>query len=362
MGPLAVLTVFLSLALVLLNELQRWAELTTPVAGFRALGLSRTPVFALLVAWFVLASVFDTQGSHGVRVTESDDQPPLRDRVELVAQFEKWMAANCATAPADGPLPLVVVAASGGGIRAAYWTGGVLDKLFPPTPVEPPAGSRCARTDGRAPVFAVSGVSGGSLGAVSWLSRPRQADPRSHTRIFGTDHLSGALAWMTFVDLPRSFIGFHGKDRAAVIEESWERKQKELAQGFYATWQQPGTDWIPLALLNGTAVESGCRVLTSPSNWVPSTGRSARPPASDARRTHAPRTCNQERRTKADPPSSTSGADSSAAGRRSGAPPRLCCPRASRTSPLRAGSPPPGATRTPPCRWSTAATSKAPAV
>ncbi|HET6354258.1 hypothetical protein [Streptomyces sp.] len=261
-GPLAVLTVFLSLALVVLNEMQRWAELNTPVAGFRALGLSRTPVFVLLLAWFVLGAVVDTKGNHDVRVMEG--RALRADRVELAGQFEKWLAANCANAPATGPLPLVVVAASGGGIRAAYWTSGVLDKLFPPTPVEPPEGSRCARTDGRAPVFAVSGVSGGSLGAVSWISRPRQDDPHSHERIFGTDHLSGALAWMTFVDLPRSFIGFHQKDRAAVMEESWERSQRELELPFYATWQQPGTAWTPLALLNGTAVESGCRVLTAP--------------------------------------------------------------------------------------------------
>ncbi|MCZ4097937.1 hypothetical protein C8250_006985 [Streptomyces sp. So13.3] len=261
-GPLAVVTLFLSLALVVLNEMQRWAELNTPVAGFRALGLSRTPAFTLLLAWFVLAAVLDTTGNHDVRVRES--RAPLAPSRELAGQFEKWLAANCANAPQAGRLPLVVVAASGGGIRAAYWTSGVLDKLFPPTPVEPPKGSGCARTDGRAPVFAVSGISGGSLGAVSWLSRPRKADPHSHERVFGTDHLSGALAWMTFVDLPRSFIGFPGKDRAAVMEESWERSQGELAGSFYATWQQPGTAWTPLALLNGTAVESGCRVLTAP--------------------------------------------------------------------------------------------------
>ncbi|MER5472796.1 hypothetical protein [Streptomyces sp. NPDC002685] len=263
-GPVAVLTFFLCIMLVLLNELQRWSERATPVAGFRLLGFRRTPVFSCLLVWFLLASSIDAQGSHPVRVTVDSTEAVPAESPGLAEQFKRWLDANCATAPAKGPLPLVVVAASGGGVRAAYWTAGVLDKLFPPTPVTPARGSGCDPTDGRTPVFAVSGVSGGSLGAVSWLARPRTNDPASHERVFGADHLSAPLAWMTYVDLPRSFIGFPGKDRAAVLEQSWEGGQQELKEDFYATWQQPGPYWNPLALLNGTAVESGCRVLTAP--------------------------------------------------------------------------------------------------
>lgn len=278
-GPVAVLTFFLCLLLVLLNELQRWSERATPVAGFRLLGLRRTPVFSILLVWFLIASVIDAKGNNPVRVTVGSAEAAHADLPDLAEQFERWLAANCATTPAADPLPLVVVAASGGGVRAAYWTAGVLDKLFPPMLVTSAKGAKCAPEDGRAPVFAVSGISGGSLGAVSWLARPRTDDPTSHEWVFGSDHLSAALAWMTYVDLPRSFIGFPGKDRAAVLEQSWEGRQRELKEDFYATWQQPtgpvtarppgrgassGGGWNPLALLNGTAVESGCRVLTAP--------------------------------------------------------------------------------------------------
>ncbi|MFD9465498.1 hypothetical protein [Streptomyces sp. NPDC060027] len=263
-GPLAVLTFFLCVLLVLLNELQRWSERATPVAGFRLLGLRRTPVFSFLLVWFLLASFIDAQGSHLVRVTVDSTEAGPADLPDLAEQFDQWLDANCATAPAKGPLPLVVVAASGGGVRAAYWTAGVLDKLFPPTPITPARDSGCDPTDGRAPVFAVSGISGGSLGAISWIARPRTNDSASHRWVFGADHLSAPLAWMTYVDLPRSFIGFPGKDRAAVLEQSWEGRQRELKKDFYATWQRRGPYWNPLALLNGTAIESGCRVLTAP--------------------------------------------------------------------------------------------------
>ncbi|MFE9240564.1 hypothetical protein [Streptomyces sp. NPDC007007] len=281
-GPVAVLAGLLGVVLVALNEMQRWSERATPVAGFRLLKLERTPVFVLLLAWFVVASVMDREGNHEVRVRNEDEAnaPHLADAVDLEAAFQSWAVANCATVPASPetqgspstsePVPLVIVAASGGGIRAAYWTASVLDWLFPPGPVTPPAGSSCTPADGRAPVFAVSGVSGGSLGAMSWISRAEAdaKDAPTHREVFGQDHLSEVLAWLAFVDLPRAFFGFDVQDRAAVLEKSWERRQEELAEAFYATWQtlpkDTGTPWRPLAILNGSATESGCRVLTSP--------------------------------------------------------------------------------------------------
>ncbi|MEE1752123.1 hypothetical protein [Streptomyces sp. SP18CS02] len=285
MGPVAVAAIFLGLVLVLLNEAQRWSERATPVAGFRVLRLSRTPVFALILVWFLAASAFDTGGHHAVRVDSGGRPLADGDGDFLADRFERWAAANCAIAGSgvdaaggardEEPVPLVIVAASGGGIRAAYWTGGVLDRLFPPGPAGTAGASGCP-PDRRAPVFAVSGISGGSLGAVSWLSRtgPPSGVPKGprddHKSVFGADHLSPAVAWMVFVDLPRAFIGFPGKDRAAVLEQSWENRQEALKDPFYASWlatpQPPpaARSWTPLALLNGTAVESGCRVLTSP--------------------------------------------------------------------------------------------------
>lgn len=122
---------------------------------------------------------------------------------------------------------------------------------------------------------------------MSWIARTAPDVPGrtpSHKEVFGHDHLSGAVAWLAYVDLPRAFIGFGGKDRAAVLEQSWEHRQKELKDPFYATWQTrtATAGWTPLALLNGTAVESGCRVLTSPSSSAPSTGPSGRPPVRSA--------------------------------------------------------------------------------
>ncbi|MCT4351882.1 hypothetical protein M5362_01875 [Streptomyces sp. Je 1-79] len=275
-GPVAVATVFLCIALVLLNELQHWSGRATPMAGFRMLGFKQTPVFTLLVLWGIAAAIVDPALHHQVRITTAGRELP--GNRDLAAEFRDWAAENCASAdtnqavpssvagrPAD-PVPLVIVAASGGGVRAAYWTSAVLGRMFPPGPVLGPAGTPkgCRPTDGRAPVFAVSGVSGGSLGAVSWLVRPpdeRPGSEPSHKTVFGHDHLSSTLAWMMYMDLPRLFIGGEIMDRAAVLEQSWEHRQPDLADSFYTPRDAA---WRPLPLLNGTAVQSGCRVLASP--------------------------------------------------------------------------------------------------
>ncbi|WP_030717110.1 hypothetical protein [Streptomyces sp. NRRL F-2580] len=97
-GPMAVLSVFLGVALVGLNELQRWSERATPVTGFRALTLERTPVFVLLAAWFPIASVVDQHGHHQVRIRKVEaGSPVLSNGMDLDVAFQRWAAANCAT-------------------------------------------------------------------------------------------------------------------------------------------------------------------------------------------------------------------------------------------------------------------------
>jgi len=328
LGPLAVLLVFLAVALVLVNEAQRLAERTVPVAGLRLLGAQRNPVLVLLVAWFTIGSLLDTTGHHPVRKLTAADAVtrqagavagpgspatgpaqgayPDRDPTEIARledAFTAWARANCAVgsgASTTEPVPMVFVAASGGGIRAAYWTAGVLDQLFPADGALDFCGA-----GPRDRVFAVSGASGGSVGAAFWLEAERRdaaASPRPWYRRtavanevphwydaeLAVDHLSPTAAWMLYVDIPRGFLGFPGPDRAALLEQSWESSQPALLQGFLGSYRPtispdsapaasdatPGASdptpaastgsWRPLALLNATAAESGCRALTAP--------------------------------------------------------------------------------------------------
>jgi len=278
-GALGATLLFIGAVLVSLTELQRWADMTVPPAGLRRLRLRRVPVFLGLLLWLVIGNSIDTLGMHQVRLQTVD-----KAAQSLTPQqaFETWMADNCVGRPdaPPGDIPMVFVASSGGGIRAAYWTAAVLDKLFPlgkpANGCHVPAASR---------VFAVSGISGGSLGVVSWLSsaeshgplpwyqRPALdgPDPTSaapwYEATLGIDHVSAVFSWMLYVDTPRAFLGFPGDDRAAVLEESWEDGDAALTQNFLENYQSVlgnNRGWVPLALLDGAAEESGCQEITSP--------------------------------------------------------------------------------------------------
>ena len=118
-------------------------------------------------------------------------------------------------------------------MRAAYWTALVLGEI------EDRARDR--RLDFGRHVFAISGVSGGSLGAAVYASLLRnradsrlRADRMPHARrqvgireraerILARDFLSPTVAVMLFPDLLQQLvpIGFLN-DRAVAIERPWE--------------------------------------------------------------------------------------------------------------------------------------------
>lgn len=294
-GPIGMASLFLGFVLVVLNSVQRWADRTVPPAGLRLLNFQRIPVFALAALWLALGSAFNSAGSHAVRVLTDGSPAQLLSAHDA---YNAWAGANCVDAgtPADGEVPMVFVASSGGGIRAAYWTADVMNRLFPldrqALGCDGPAWSR---------LFAISGISGGSLGVESYLTstedrsnRPwfqRAAITQASTstpwfeEALGVDHLSGVFSWMLYVDSPRAFIGFPGDDRAAVIEESWESSDAALGDPFFQNYGAMlggrAHGWVPLALLNGAAVESGCQTLTAPVTLNGFGGAGGKTPSSD---------------------------------------------------------------------------------
>jgi hypothetical protein len=92
----------------------------------------------------------------------SDPRPAATDTLapDPAVVFGKWLEGL--QPAADGKVPVVIVAAEGGGIRAPYWTALVLGELQ-----DQAAG---AGLDFTRHVFAISGVSGGSLGAATFAA------------------------------------------------------------------------------------------------------------------------------------------------------------------------------------------------
>jgi len=256
---------------------------------------------SLIVALALLFSTFDLNDNHPVRALEvqsgfaagaSHGQEKPRALVPTVSvheAFEQWLEARPSTKPEEA-LPVVLIAAEGGGIRAAYFTALVLATLQ----------DRCPAFARH--VFAISSVSGGSVGAAVFQAlvadevakrKPGTAplppsdcpldegdaasgrtDPgplvQAVEHVLREDLLAPLSASLLFTDALQRllFWPIDRWDRAVTLEQTLERAYAAatgsiaLEGSLYSSWD-PRSD-APLILFNTTLVSTGERVIVTP--------------------------------------------------------------------------------------------------
>lgn len=255
------LTLFLSAVTLLAGTAQWRNELRTPLGLFRQLGFARTPILTLSIITLLLAGQLGKNSHyHDVRLSAAAAPAPTTSLKDYLAAWAEG-AAGCAgtrTTAGRKSIPMILAAAPGGGIRAAFWTGSVLDVL-----ARTPCGERA--------VFAISSVSGSSLGVAVHYSGSQSGEPQSSTlsSLAEQNRLSAEVAGMAFRDIPASILGLSRgwDDRAGVFERSWERAAPALSTATLSALtpgKQANGAWRPLLMLNGTEVRTGCRILVSP--------------------------------------------------------------------------------------------------
>jgi len=257
--------------------------LTLPARlGPLPLGLRRPPVLSLIFV-YVFVAVPALFHVHTVRVVGDASVK----RQPLDALFEAWVS-RCA--PGPGPVRPVIVAVSGGATRAGLWGAAVLDRVL-----------RAQRPGGPA-LFAVSSVSGGSLGVAGAMTLLSLEDPPCRAKGLAPlrptgngpvplagDALGPLLGGWLIDDIPRSAFDPvaalvrrawgrrpNGGDSAEAIEHgfedlwasvrpsralSWDRPFLSLFYGDHAGAYRAG---MPLWFANGTDAGTGNRVITVP--------------------------------------------------------------------------------------------------
>jgi len=263
------------------------------------------PALASLVALCVVVTGANTH-LNDIRLLPA---PPAEQRagrqVELAAAVEKWRRANaCADDLAKCPAALIL-AAEGGASRAAFMAatlaGEIIDRTGP----------------GGAPgrkIFALSGVSGGAFGAAAIRAALADAEERGASAppcvrgdrtwfgmesrdapdyrmswrsclqlLVSGDYLSSGFIGLGFRDILAPANPFDAGslvlDRAALLEQSWERHYNYIAditraphpcgaragKGLCRPFGYAGAKdgWLPLLLLNGTSVTTGRRIIAS---------------------------------------------------------------------------------------------------
>jgi len=238
--------------------------------------------------------------SDGYNLAQEKSTP--EQRLKLDDAVRLWQRANgCELNAAQCPRP-IIIAASGGASRAGFYTASVIGKLVDKADGLPPQ-------EFRKRLFAISSVSGSSVGAVMtvaalaasegeqpcnrdgfWLRYdPTVKDWRSCLEALTSgDFLTPVFAGLVFRDtlrflggLASAGSGWRWSDRASLIEQSWERHfaaslQKPAAPApgclrnldcpFLTLRPHEAADhvvWLPLLLLNGTSVSTGQRIVTS---------------------------------------------------------------------------------------------------
>lgn len=278
------------------------------------------PLLTLLAFFLLLSQLTDRNDNHAIRtfptplVVAGPEDPRaalarfLLDRLESPQDRLDWERDEPVLSqhgPRPGtyrpghPFPVFLVAAEGGGLRNAYWTASALAHVHDLSLADP----RLAGASFGDHVFAISGVSGGSVGAsvfVGLLANPSALKPLPDTgshaspppgkagrtppgrevpassflartrAVLGRDLLSPLLARGAVADFGQQFIPFaiEGIDRARTLEGSLERAWRQVEGN---DWMQSGffflhagadgsTRRLPRLILNTTEVETGSRV------------------------------------------------------------------------------------------------------
>jgi hypothetical protein len=198
--------------------------------------------------------------NHEVRRAQPGE--PLA-RLPPAEHYAEWRRHHPPPAAGDGE-PVILVTASGGGIRAAYWTAAALARM-----------QRIAGFEDN--LFAISGVSGGSLGASVYVTLKRhqldhgvpQDIGAAVREVLAQDFLSPVVAGMLFPDLAQRFIPLPlpWADRQRFLELSWEAALGEagglFGAAFSGLYSGDARFRLPSLLLNATLVDSGQRAVVS---------------------------------------------------------------------------------------------------
>jgi len=213
------------------------------------------PLFTFLIVFALLISPL--ADNHALRTLPA---PPNFTRDAPVAAFDKWVQSRPGF---QNGYPVFFVMTEGGGIRAAYWTAAVLGALHDET-----HGAFTEHT------FAISGISGGSVGAAVYDVAVATRAPS--VRIAGKnalqyDALAPTLASFLVPDLLQRFIPapIIRHDRARALEQGWEAgwrtsgnpEREALTGGLLDLFAKHGN--LPALFMSGTVIETGERSVTS---------------------------------------------------------------------------------------------------
>ena len=224
----------------------------------------RIPVVGTLLALAVIFGLWVDNHAVGRRAFGVAATGPI-DRLSLAQAYEQWRAAQ--KGGADARKTMILVAVQGGASRAGYWTAVALSSLR--------EAAKAKGVDIDPHIFAISSVSGGSVGAVGYAAMLKSAPDAPDfklrlMRFAGENVLGGAVTGMLFPDLLQRFLPVTFlPDRAETLERSWEDAWASIdpkapsagfmREPFLNLAPKAGEPWRPILIVQGASENSGRR-------------------------------------------------------------------------------------------------------
>lgn len=298
-GSLTVACFSFGAFLALANSLDLLVTKLTEQAREAHFNVPRTTVWTILVCFLLVPALLASLSHpfHRVRLCIEKECTAIAgkwaaiekptDRPSIAEAARAWYAqaepAYHAVHP-DEPVPMLIVATAGGGIRAAYWTATILETLEKKLQWGVAATSPSVAAPNNNPLrhllFAISGVSGGSVGAAAYAAAVHDhevngaaIEPTSYLK---RDFLAPGLASLVFIDGPANLLPDFGQiDRGQALElgfegasSTYQDKDGLLSHKFLSFFPTMAAvaemkSWRPALLLNATHEETGRRIITS---------------------------------------------------------------------------------------------------
>jgi len=228
----------------------------------------RIPVSATLLLLAVIFGLWVDNHAVGRRAFAAATTGPT-ERLGLAQAYEQWREAQ--SGGADAKKTMILIAVQGGASRAGYWTAVALAALR--------EAAKAKGVDVDSHIFAISTVSGGSVGVVGYAallkSAPDAPDFKLRLlRFAGENVLGGAVTGMMFPDLLQRFLPVAFlPDRAETLERSWEDawasidpaapSASMMREPFLNLAPKAGEPWRPILIVQGASEDGGRRFLTS---------------------------------------------------------------------------------------------------
>ena len=295
-GLVSLVFAFLAGATVVLGFLSFIAARHEPPGGLSMIGFRRVPVLVLGLISLFLGGLLSANSQLHL-ATVASKRPPHAP-VSAKSALTIWIGpkTHAGTGPSVDlaqtlkPRPMIIVTASGGGIRAAAWTSLVMNCLFEsPTDSTQSTMQECPHLPW-SNWFAAGGASGGSVGLASVVAAHKEAAtkqlpdsgksvsetpteraskknapelgvPRWIAKTFEADHVAALVGVQVFHEAPAVIARARLKsDRTRQLERSW---QAAFPASTKPDFFSEGAKHAPFLSFNSTNVADGCRVNVS---------------------------------------------------------------------------------------------------